>query len=134
MSASTLSTLPSFLAYLAVALAILAVFMVAYLWFTPYREIALIREGNAAAAVSLAGTLIGFALPVAAVIRNTRDLSDLAIWSGIACLVQLATYLVARVTLPHLAEDIPAGRTAPALFLAALSVAVGLINAACMQY
>lgn len=105
-----------------------------YVWFTPYREIALIRDGNSAAAVSLAGTMVGFALPVAAVIRNTRDVSDLAIWSGIACLVQLATYLVARFTLPHLAQDIPAGKTAPALFLAALSVTVGIINAACLQY
>lgn len=134
MSAGTLSTLPAFIAYLAVALAILAAFIVAYLWFTPYREIALIRDGNTAAAISLAGTIVGFALPVAAVIRNTRTLPDLAIWSGIACLVQLATYLVARFTLPHLTTDIPAGKTAPALLLAALSIAVGLINAACMQY
>jgi putative membrane protein len=134
MLADTLSTLPSFLAFLAVALAILAVFVVVYLWFTPYREIALIRDGNPAAAISLGGTIIGFAWPVATVIRNTHSLVDLAIWSVIACLVQLATYVVARVTMPHLAEDIPAGRTASAVFLAVLSVAVGLINAACMEY
>jgi putative membrane protein len=133
MLANSISTLPAFLAYFAVAMAILFLFLVVYLSFTPYREIALIRDGNTAAAVSLSGTLIGFALPVANVIRNSRDLVDLVVWSAVACLVQLSTYLVARVALPHLARDVPAGKTAPALFLAALSIAVGLINAACMQ-
>jgi len=36
--------------------------------------------------------------------------------------------------LPQRAEDIPAGKVAPALLLAALSAGVGLINAACMEY
>jgi putative membrane protein len=133
MLAHSISTLPSFLAYLALALLILALFLRVYVTFTPYREFALIREGNLAAAVSLAGTIIGFALPVADVIRNSRDLVDLATWSVVACLVQLLVYLAARLTMPHLAEDIPAGKVASALFLAALSVGVGLINAACMQ-
>ena len=31
-------------------------------------------------------------------------------------------------------KDIPAGKLAPAVLLAALSLAVGLINAACMTY
>jgi putative membrane protein len=99
-----------------------------------HREIALIREGNSAAAVSLSGTLIGFALPVANVIENSHNLVDLAIWSVIACAVQIAAYVVARLALPQIARDIPAGKLAPAIFLAALSVSVGLINAACMEY
>lgn len=130
----TLSTLPSFLAFLAVSSAVLAAFAAIYVQVTPYREVALIREGNVAAAVSLSGTLVGFALPVANVIRNTRSLADLAIWAVVACLVQLGAYLAARFTLPHLARDIPEGKVAPALFLAALSVAVGLLNAACMEF
>lgn len=133
MIVHSISTLPSFLAYLALALLVLAVFLRVYVTVTPYREFALVREGNLAAAVSLAGTIIGFALPVADVIRNSKDLVDLAVWSVVACLVQLLVYLAARLTMPHLAEDIPAGKVAPALFLAALSVGVGLINAACMQ-
>ena len=133
MPADTLSTLPSFLAFLAVAAAVLAAFLAVYVRLTPYAEFALIREGNLAAAVSLSGALLGFAVPVASVIRNTRSLLDLAVWAVVACLVQLAAYVAARLTLPHLAQDIPAGRVAPALFLAALSLAVGLVNAACME-
>ncbi|MBI4989520.1 MAG: DUF350 domain-containing protein [Rhodocyclales bacterium] len=134
MLADSISTLPSFLAYFAIAVAILAAFLFAYTQFTPYREVALIRDGNTAAAISLSGTLVGFALPVANVIENSHNLIDLALWSAIACAVQFVTYLVARMTLPQLAQDIPAGKTAPAIFLAALSVGVGLINAACMEY
>jgi putative membrane protein len=133
MIAHSIATLPSFLAYLGLSLVILALFLRVYVWVTPYREFALIREGNLAAAVSLSGALLGFALPVADVIRNSKDLVDLAVWSVVACLVQLLTYVVARLTLPHLAQDIPAGKVASGLFLAALSVGVGLINAACMQ-
>lgn len=134
MLADSLATLPDFLAYFAVAAAILAVFLFIYVKVTPYHEIALIREGNSAAATSLSGTLIGFALPVANVIENSHNLVDLAVWSAIACLVQLAAYGAARLTLPHIARDIPEGKMAPAVFLAALSVGVGLINAACMEY
>jgi putative membrane protein len=134
MISSSISTLPSFVAYLAVASAVLGVFLAVYVRFTPYPELALIRDGNAAAAVSLSGTLVGFSLPVASVIRNSRDLVDLAIWSAIACTVQLLTYGIARRALPRLPEDIPAGKLAPAIFLAALSLAVGLVNAACMEY
>lgn len=134
MLADSISTLPSFLTYFAIAMAIVAVFLFAYVNVTPYREITLIRDGNSAAAVSLSGTLIGFALPVANVIENSHNLADLAIWSVIACVVQIAAYLAARMLLPHIARDIPAGKMAPAIFLAALSISIGLINAACMEY
>ncbi len=133
MLTNLVASLPSFLAYFAVAMAVLAVFVAIYVGVTPYREFALIREGNAAAAASLGGTLIGFALPVANVIRNSRTLVELVVWAAVACVVQLATYLVVRLAVPGLARDIPAGKVAPALFLAALSIAVGLVNAACME-
>jgi putative membrane protein len=129
----TLSTFPSFLAFFAVAAAVLAVFCAVYMQLTPYAELALIREGNVAASVSLGGTVIGLALPVANVVQNSHALLDVVVWGVIACLVQLLTYAAARVALPHLAKDIPAGRLAGAIFLAALSIAVGLINAACME-
>jgi hypothetical protein len=52
---------------------------------------------------------------------------------AIGCAVQLLAYLAARAAIPQLAKDIPAGKVAPALFLAALSISVGLVNAACME-
>jgi putative membrane protein len=129
-----LTLLPTFFSYFAVAVVLLVVFLLLYVNVTPYDELALIRQGNTAASISISGALIGFAMPVANVIAHSDTLGDLALWGAIAGVIQLLTYLVARFALPHLTEDIPAGKIAPAIFLAALSMTVGLINAACMAY
>jgi putative membrane protein len=124
----------AFLAYFAVAIVLLALFLLVYLNVTPYHEVALIRAGNSAAAVSLSGALLGFAMPVANVIAHSDTLIDLAAWGVIAGVIQILAYLVTRFTLPQLIQDIPSGRIAPAIFLAVVSLTVGLINAACMTY
>ncbi|OHC63557.1 MAG: hypothetical protein A3H93_19390 [Rhodocyclales bacterium RIFCSPLOWO2_02_FULL_63_24] len=134
MPAHFLAALPNFLAYLGAALALLTVFMAIYLYVTPYDEIALIRNNNTAAAISLSGAVLGFAMPIANVIAHSDTLLDLAVWGVIAGVVQLLAWGVARVALPQLQEDIAAGRAAPATFVAALSITVGLLNAACMTY
>ncbi|HPU79075.1 DUF350 domain-containing protein [Accumulibacter sp.] len=134
MPAHLMTTLPAFLAYFAVAMVLLALFLLVYLNVTPYHEVALIRAGNSAAAVSLSGALLGFAMPVANVIAHSDTLIDLASWGAIAGIIQILAYLVARFTLPQLNQDVPAGKLAPAIFLAAISLGVGVINAACMGY
>ncbi len=134
MPAHFLATLPNFLAYLGAAIVLLTAFIAVYLFVTPYDEIKLIRQNNVAAAVSLSGAVLGFAMPIANVIAHSDTLLDLAVWGLIAGLVQLAAWGVARVALPTLKEDIAANRIAPAVFVAALSLTVGLINAACMTY
>ena len=134
MLPKTLVMLPAFLAYFAVAVGLIAGFLLVYVNVTPYDEFALIRQGNTAAAVSLSGAMFGFVMPVANVIAHSDSLVDLAVWGAIAGVIQLLAYLVARFTLPHLTEDIPAGKVAPAIFLATLSLTVGLTNAACMTY
>jgi putative membrane protein len=134
MPAHFLATLPNFLAYLGTAFVLLIVFVTIYLYVTPYDEIALIRSNNNAAAISLSGALIGFAMPIANVIAHSDTVLDLAFWGVVAGVVQLLAWGLARVALPRLEADIAAARTAPAAFVAALSITVGLINAACMTY
>jgi putative membrane protein len=134
MPAHFLATLPNFLAYLGAAIALLVAFVAIYLYVTPYDEIALIRNNNTAAAISLSGAVLGFAMPIANVISHSDTLLDLAVWGLIAGIVQMLAWGVARVALPMLKEDIAAGRAAPATFVAALSITVGLLNAACLGY
>jgi putative membrane protein len=134
MLPKVLSMLPAFLAYFAVAVGLITAFLLIYVNVTPYDEIALIRQDNRAAAISLAGAMFGFAMPIANVIAHSDTLLDLAVWGAIAGVIQILAYLVARFALPHLTEDIPAGKVAPAIFLAVLSLTVGLTNAACMSY
>ena len=134
MPAHFLAMLPNFLAYLGTAVALLVAFVTIYLYVTPYDELTLIRGNNTAAAISLSGAVLGFAMPIANVIAHSDSLLDLAVWGGVAGVVQLLAWGAARVALPQLAEDIAAGRVAPASFVAALSLTFGLINAACMTY
>lgn len=134
MLPQSLSGLPAFISYFATAGALLALFLGVYLWITPYREIALIRAGNAAAAASLSGALLGFVLPLASAIAHSVGLLDMAIWGLVALIVQLLAYLAARLLLPGLAADIPAGQIAAGVLTGALALAVGILNAACMTY
>jgi putative membrane protein len=123
-----------FLVYLAVGLVLLAVYVAIYVRVTPYREIALIRAGNMAAAYSLSGAVIGFVIPLASAIEHSVGLADMAIWGLIAMLVQLAAFVAVRITIPTITRDIPAGQTAQGFFLGAIAIAVGMLNAACMSY
>ena len=123
-----------FAVYLAVALALLAIFVALYIRVTPYREIALIREGNMAASFSLSGSLLGFIIPLAAAVQNSVSLIDMAIWGLIAMVVQIAAFVAVKLLIPGLTQDIAAGKGAQGFFLGALSLGVGLLNAACMSY
>ena len=126
--------LPAFLLYFATSLALLALFLLVYIWITPYRELTLIREGNAAAAASLSGTIIGFVIPLAHAVALSVNLADMALWGLIALVVQLLVFFVMTRLIPGIARDIPAGKVAPGVLLGTLSLGTGILNAACMTY
>ena len=126
--------LDNFLVYLSVSIAYLAIFIALYLRVTPYREIQLIREGNMAASFSLSGSVLGFVIPLAASIQHSVSLVDMAIWGLIAMLVQIAAFVVVKLWIPSITDDIPANKTSAGFFLGCLSLGVGLLNAACMSY
>lgn len=123
-----------FLVYLAVSLVLLALFIAIYIRVTPYREIALIREGNMAASFSLSGSLLGFIVPLAAAVQHSVSLADMAIWGVIAMVVQIAAFVVVKLLIPSITQDIPAGKGAQGFFLGTLSLGVGLLSAACMSF
>ncbi len=117
------------LTYLATALALLAVCITLYLWMTPYRELALVREGNVAAALSLGGASLGLALPIGSAIYFTHDLIEMAKWAAIGCAIQFLLLLIMR----RLTGTIQAGNTAAGLLLACLSVSTGMLVALCIS-
>jgi putative membrane protein len=130
----SLGGLDNFLAYFAMSIALLAVFIAVYVRLTPYREIALIREGNVAAAMSLSGALLGFVIPLASAIAHSVAWWDMLLWGAIALVVQLLAYVGVRMLFRTLAQDIQSGRIAQGLFLGAMALGVGILNAACMTY
>ena len=117
------------LAYLATAIALLAICITLYLWMTPYRELALVREGNTAAALSLGGASLGLTLPIGSAIYFTHDLSEMAIWAAIGCAMQFILFQVMR----NQAKSIESGNVAAGLLLAFLSVSTGMLVALCIS-
>jgi putative membrane protein len=131
---ASLKFVDDFLIYLILALILLAAFSWLYDKVTPYNEMKLIREGNTAAATSYSGAMIGLALPLASSVAHSVNPIDMVIWGVIALAVQVLVYFLVRRLLPQLNDHIPENKIAPALMLAAMSIAAGIINAACLTY
>ena len=123
---------PNFVRYVVVGFALAGLFLWIYVLITPWREFALIRGGNASAAVALIGALLGFCLPLANTIAHAVSLIDLVLWSLVALLVQVGVHVVMRVLLPHLKDSIEAGEMAAGVTAGGFSACFGLINAACL--
>ncbi len=131
---ASLQYVDDFLIYLGLALALLAVFVWVYDRITPYRELELIRSGNTAAAIAYAGAIIGLALPLASAVAHSVNPVDMVIWGVLALAVQVLVYFLVRRLVPQLNDSISENKAAPAVLLAAISVAVGILNAACLTY
>ena len=130
----SLSGFDDFLVYFGLAIAFVAAFLWIYLLVTPYKEIQLIRAGNAAAAWSLGFTLLGFSLPLAAAIIHSVNPWDMMLWAAIALVVQILVFIVVRLLLPEVTRHIQEGQVASGAFLGMLSLTAGVLNAASMTY
>ena len=120
-----------------IAFALAGVFTVAfkliYQWVTPYHERTLIRDGNPAAAIALGGALIGYVLPLASALSHTVSLMEFAAWATLAGVIQIVVFvIVSKLAFRNLAERIEKGEIASSIYLASISICVGLLNAACM--
>jgi len=76
--------------------------------------------------------VLGLAAPIASAIAHSRDLVDLLVWSLIALVAQLLVYLALALIWRGLPQRIAEGSHTHAAALAAIAVAVGLLNAACL--
>ncbi|MGZ8981839.1 MAG: DUF350 domain-containing protein [Burkholderiaceae bacterium] len=130
----SLSGLPYFIAYFGLSLVLLTACLAIYVAITPYPEIRLIREGNAAAAATLSGVLVGFALPLGSAVAHSVSLLDMLLWAVVALVVQLVAYAAVRLAVPMVVQHVREGQVASGVFLGAVAVAVGILNAACMTY
>jgi|CXWL01.1.fsa_nt_gi putative membrane protein len=130
----SLSGFDEFLIYAGLAIAFIYVYLITYLWVTPYNELKLIKDGNVAAAISLSGSVLGFTFPLATAIFQAVHPWDMMLWAVIAAAVQLLVYVAVRYSLLNVTRRIPDGQVATGVVLAAISMSAGLLNAACMTY
>jgi putative membrane protein len=118
---------PVTLLHVTVALALLFAGAGVYIMLTPHKEVALVREGNLAAAVSLGGILLGLAIPLAASLKSSTNLVDLLLWGVATLVVQLLISRLTDLVLHGLPRRIQDGEVAAATLLAAVKIATGLI-------
>ncbi|MCK7613832.1 DUF350 domain-containing protein [Roseibium sediminicola] len=131
---ASLSGIVPFIAYFAAAIVMLLVFMKIYTVMTPHDEMALIKDNNVAASVVFSAAFLGFSLPLASAAANSLGIIDFVIWGIIACIAQLIVYQIFRRFYPRITERIEKGEIAISINLAAVSITIGLLNAACITY
>ena len=123
----------AYLLHLMTAAALVLVFFIIYTRITPFNEVALIRGGNQAAALSLGGALLGFSLTLASALLHTGDYMQFAGWAAGAMLVQILVYAIATRMLRMAKDQIEADNCAFGRLLGAISLSIGLINAGCIS-
>ncbi|MEI8593702.1 DUF350 domain-containing protein [Photobacterium sp. Hal280] len=132
----SLAGLGSFVVYFAISIVFLMLFKFIFVRITPYDEWKLVKEEkNTAAAITLSGSILGYALAISGAASNSVNFIDFSIWGVVALLAQMLAYVIVRIGfMPRIAERIEAGEIPAGLLMAATSVSVGLLNAACMTY
>lgn len=124
--------LPLLIGQFAATLALLGIGIVCYMALTPFDERRLVREGNVAAGVVVAGTLIALAMPLAATLASSIVVLDIVLWGLVALVIQLLTFIAATALIPGLRTMIEGGNVAAALVLIGIQLAVALLNAGSM--
>lgn len=119
-----------YVAYLGTSIVLLMAFAAIYVLVTPYHEVSLIRDGNRTAAISLGGTLLGLSLPLANTVAHSSGWLEMVLWATVALACQLGVFGLVSSIIGHFREGIEADKTGYGIILAALSIAVGLLNAA----
>ncbi len=104
-----------------------------YVLLTPYKEIALIREGNGAAAVALGGVLIGLALPLAATMSASNSMLEIVVWGAATLVLQLLVFRIIDFLLTGLPQRIQEGEVSAAVLLVSAKLASALILAAAVS-
>jgi putative membrane protein len=124
--------LPVLVEQFAVTLALLGIGIACYTLLTPFNERRMVAQGNVAAGIVVAGTLIALAIPLAATLASSTHTLDILLWGLVALIIQLVTFVVATLLIRGLRGMIEAGNVAAALVLIGIQIAVALLNAGAM--
>ncbi|MEL6245055.1 MAG: DUF350 domain-containing protein [Pseudomonadota bacterium] len=121
---------PTFLIWTGSAGGLLIVASTIYVLLTPWKEFALVRGGNGAAGLALAGAIAGLALPISSALASSVSLFDMLIWGGVALLLQLIAYRIVDLLLRDLPRRIENDEAGAAIVLIAAKLASAMILSA----
>ena len=123
---------PTTVAHLGVTLALLVAGAVIYAMLTPWKEITLIRDGNAAASVAFACVLVGLAIPLAVSLSVSTSVRDIVIWGVATVVLQLLAFRLVDLLLTGLPQRIKEGEVSAAVLLVGAKLATAVILAAAL--
>lgn len=121
-----------YLAYMLASIVMAVLFSAAYLRITPVDELANIRQGNLACALSFGGALVGFCFALVSAMTHSMGVADFAMWGFCAAIVQIVMYFAAAKMVPNVSDELESNNVAVGTLCCALSLAIGLLNAACL--
>lgn len=128
-----LASLLSFFSYFLGSIAFGIAFLAIYIRMTPHDEFDLIvRQHNASAAIAFGGTMLGFAIALGGVIHSVQSAIEFIIWSFVALVTQVIAFQLARWAHRDVSHAIENNAIAAAIWVASVSISLGIISAACM--
>ncbi|MFN3858852.1 MAG: DUF350 domain-containing protein [Caulobacter sp.] len=121
------SGFPLSLMHAGLTIVMLVLGAVVYALLTPHKEITLIREGNAAAALSFSGVLIGLTIPLCTALATSTSPLEIGLWGVAVIFVQLLAFRLVDFVLHGLPQRIQEGEISAAMLLVGAKVSIALI-------
>ncbi|MDR3508020.1 MAG: DUF350 domain-containing protein, partial [Caulobacteraceae bacterium] len=108
---------PTSLAHAGVSALLLLIGAAVYGLLSPFKEVARVREGEAASALVFGGVVISLAIPLALSLNASTSLLELGIWGAATVVVQLLAFRLIDFLLRGLPQRVAEGEVAAAVVL-----------------
>lgn len=127
----------SFILFFLTAIAVFGIFLFLYAKVTPYDDYQMIfGENNTAASLGFGGAIVGLSIPLYSALVHSVSYIDFVMWAGVAMAIQLLFALMLTRLGGKFSVEKPIrnGDVSVGVFMAFMSISIGLINAGSMSY
>ena len=100
-----------------------------YTKLTPYRELALVQQGNMAAAITFSALVVSLALPLAACLVHKVSIWETSVWGLVSLILQLLLFRVTDAIFKGIPERIEANEVPAATVFASFKIAGSILLA-----
>ncbi|MCW8915838.1 MAG: DUF350 domain-containing protein [Magnetovibrio sp.] len=122
--------LPVLAAHLGLTICLFVMGVFVYVRITPHHEFKLVREGNAAAGLSLSGVVIGMAMPLSFSLSASVNELDILFWGLVVIVLQIVAFVAAHLLLRDVSRRIEDGEMASAWVLFSFNIALAMMLSA----